>query len=204
MTSATPPVRPSTSGSRLLQLAARFPLATFLILGFSLGYALAFLWGLAYRGVIPGGGLAAALHIAPDELTGGASGAVAVSGRAVRDLGGQRPRRGAEPLPPGLPLAGKSRLVADGPARAASPHRGFGPADGRPAPLRRRPLIPRQPADASAGQLHCHQPLGRGRLDRAVPDPAGGTPQLAHRRLPDCDTVRSDSPAVAVLPRRNR
>jgi membrane protease YdiL (CAAX protease family) len=32
---------------------------------------LAFIWGLAYRGVIPGGGLAAALHIAPDELTGG-------------------------------------------------------------------------------------------------------------------------------------
>ena len=71
MTSETPPVRLSTSGSRLLRVAARFPLATFLILGFSLGYALAFLWGLAYRGVIPGGGLAAALHIAPDELTGG-------------------------------------------------------------------------------------------------------------------------------------
>jgi membrane protease YdiL (CAAX protease family) len=71
MTSETPPVRPSTSGSRLLQVAARFPLATFLLLGFSLAYALAFLWGLAYRGVIPGGGLAAALHIAPDELTGG-------------------------------------------------------------------------------------------------------------------------------------
>ena len=69
MTSTTPPVRPSIS--RLLQLAARFPLATFLVLGFSLGYALAFLWGLAYRGVIPGGGLADALHIAPDELTGG-------------------------------------------------------------------------------------------------------------------------------------
>jgi hypothetical protein len=62
MTSATPPVRPSTSGSRLLQLAARFPLATFLILGFSLAYPLAFIWGLAYHGVIPGGGLAAALH----------------------------------------------------------------------------------------------------------------------------------------------
>ena len=72
MRSATPPVQPSASGSRLRQLAARFPLATFLILGFSLGYALAFLWGLAYHGVIPGGGLAAALHIAPDELTGGA------------------------------------------------------------------------------------------------------------------------------------
>ena len=72
MTSATPPVRPSTSGSRLLRVAAQFPLATFLILGFSLAYALAFLWGLAYHGVIPGGGLAAALHIAPDELTGGA------------------------------------------------------------------------------------------------------------------------------------
>jgi uncharacterized protein len=71
MTSDTPPVRLSTSGSRLLRVAARFPLATFLILGFSLGYALAFIWGLAYRGVIPGGGLAAALHIAPDELTGG-------------------------------------------------------------------------------------------------------------------------------------
>ena len=72
MTSATPPVRPSTSGSRLLRVAAQFPLATFLILGFSLAYALALLWGLAYHGVIPGGGLAAALHIAPDELTGGA------------------------------------------------------------------------------------------------------------------------------------
>jgi CAAX protease family protein len=72
MTSATPPVRPSTSDGRLLRVAARFPLATFLILGFSLAYALALLWGLAYHGVIPGGGLAAALHIAPDELTGGA------------------------------------------------------------------------------------------------------------------------------------
>ena len=72
MTSATPPVRQSTSGSRLLRVAAQFPLATFLILGFSLAYALALLWGLAYHGVIPGGGLAAALHIAPDELTGGA------------------------------------------------------------------------------------------------------------------------------------
>ena len=71
MRSATPPVRPSTSGSRLLQAAARRPLATFLVLGFSLAYALAFLWGLAYHGVIPGGGLAAVLHIAPDELTGG-------------------------------------------------------------------------------------------------------------------------------------
>ena len=72
MTSATPPVRPSTSDSRLLRVAARFPLATFLILGFSLAYALAFIWGLAYNGVIPGGGLAAVLNIAPDELTGGA------------------------------------------------------------------------------------------------------------------------------------
>ncbi|HEX6758456.1 MAG TPA: type II CAAX endopeptidase family protein [Propionibacteriaceae bacterium] len=72
MTSATPPVRPSTSGSRLLRVAARFPLATFLVLGFSLAYALAFIWGLAYNGVIPGGGLAAVLNIAPDELTGGA------------------------------------------------------------------------------------------------------------------------------------
>jgi membrane protease YdiL (CAAX protease family) len=72
MTSATQPVRPSTSGSRLLRVATRFPLATFLVLGFSVGYALAFIWGLAYHGVIPGGGLADALNIAPDELTGGA------------------------------------------------------------------------------------------------------------------------------------
>ena len=71
MRSATPPVRPSTSGSRLLQAVARRPLAAFLLLGFSLAYALAFLWGLAYHSVIPGGGLASALHIAPDELTGG-------------------------------------------------------------------------------------------------------------------------------------
>jgi uncharacterized protein len=72
MRSATPPAGPATSGSRLRQLAARRPLTTFLVLGFSLAYTLAFLWGLAYHGVIPGGGLAAALHIAPDELTGGA------------------------------------------------------------------------------------------------------------------------------------
>jgi uncharacterized protein len=71
MTSATLPGGPSTSGSRLRGVAARFPLTAFLILGLALGYALAFLWGLAYHGVIPGGGLAAALHIAPDELTGG-------------------------------------------------------------------------------------------------------------------------------------
>ena len=72
MTSETPPLRPSMSGSRLLRVAGRFPLATFLILGFALAYALAFIWGLAYHGVIPGGGLADALNIAPDELTGGA------------------------------------------------------------------------------------------------------------------------------------
>jgi uncharacterized protein len=72
MTSATPPGRPSTPGSWLRWVAARRPLTTFLILGLALGYALALLWGLAYHGVIPGGGLAAALHIAPDELTGGA------------------------------------------------------------------------------------------------------------------------------------
>lgn len=72
MTAAIPPVRPSASGSRLLRVAARRPLATFLLIGFSLGYALAFIWGLAYHGVIPGGGLADALNIAPDELTGGA------------------------------------------------------------------------------------------------------------------------------------
>jgi uncharacterized protein len=71
MTSETPPAPLSTSGSRLQRVAARFPLATFLILGFTLAYALAFLWGLAYHGLIPGGRLTAALHIAPDELTGG-------------------------------------------------------------------------------------------------------------------------------------
>jgi len=38
----------------------------------SLGYTLAFVWGLAHNGVIPGGGLADALHIAPDELVGAA------------------------------------------------------------------------------------------------------------------------------------
>src|SRR5215204_3913682 len=38
----------------------------------SFGYTLAFVWGLAHNGVIPGGGLADALHIAPDELVGAA------------------------------------------------------------------------------------------------------------------------------------
>jgi uncharacterized protein len=55
------------------RLAARRPLTTFLILGLSLAYTLAFVWGLAYHGVIPGGGLADTLHIAPDELTGAAT-----------------------------------------------------------------------------------------------------------------------------------
>jgi uncharacterized protein len=55
------------------RLAARRPLTTFLILGLSLAYTLAFVWGLAYHGVIPGGGLADTLHIAPDELAGAAT-----------------------------------------------------------------------------------------------------------------------------------
>ena len=106
MTSATPPVRPSTSGSRLLRVAAQFPLATFLILGFSLAYALALLWGLAYHGVIPGGGLAAALHIAPDELTGGAL-VLSLFPAALFVTWVTSGRVGvAKPFPPGLPLAG--------------------------------------------------------------------------------------------------
>lgn len=59
--------------SPLRRLAARRPLTAFLVLGLSLGYTLAFVWGLAYYGVIPGGGLADALHIAPDELVGAAT-----------------------------------------------------------------------------------------------------------------------------------
>lgn len=57
----------------LRRMAARRPLTAFLFLGLSLGYTLAFVWGLAHRGVIPGGGLADALHIAPDELVGAAT-----------------------------------------------------------------------------------------------------------------------------------
>lgn len=57
----------------LRALAARRPLIAFVLLGLSLGYTLAFVWGLAYYGVIPGGGLASALHIAPDELVGAAT-----------------------------------------------------------------------------------------------------------------------------------
>jgi uncharacterized protein len=69
--------RPSTVGSSqqswLRRFAARRPLTAFLVLGMSLGYTLAFVWGLAYNGVIPGGGLADALNIAPDELVGAAT-----------------------------------------------------------------------------------------------------------------------------------
>ena len=71
MTSTTPTVELRTSQGRLRRLAAQRPLTTFLVLGFTLAYTLAFVWGLAYHGVIPGGGLADALHIAPDELAGG-------------------------------------------------------------------------------------------------------------------------------------
>jgi uncharacterized protein len=72
MTSTPSTVRPSTQYSWLRRFAARRPLTAFLVLGMSLGYTLAFVWGLAYYGVIPGGGLADALHIAPDELVGAA------------------------------------------------------------------------------------------------------------------------------------
>ena len=71
MTSTTPTVEVQTSQGRLRRLAARRPLTMFLVLGFSLAYTLAFVWGLAYHGVIAGGGLADALHIAPEELAGG-------------------------------------------------------------------------------------------------------------------------------------
>src|SRR5918994_4764824 len=73
MTSRPSTARSSTEYSWLRRFAARRPLTTFLILGMSLGYTLAFVWGLAYYGVIPGGGLADALHIAPDELVGAAT-----------------------------------------------------------------------------------------------------------------------------------
>lgn len=51
-------------------LAARHPIATFLVGGLSMAYALMLLWGLAYHGTIPGGSLADKLHVAPDELAG--------------------------------------------------------------------------------------------------------------------------------------
>ena len=72
MTSRPSTTRSSTEYSWLRRFAGRRPLTAFLILGMSLGYTLAFIWGLAYYGVIPGGGLADALHIAPDELVGAA------------------------------------------------------------------------------------------------------------------------------------
>ena len=56
MTSTTPTVELQTSQGRLRRLAARRPLTMFLVLGFSLAYTLAFVWGLAYHGVIAGGG----------------------------------------------------------------------------------------------------------------------------------------------------
>jgi membrane protease YdiL (CAAX protease family) len=71
MTTAPTTTPSSTRYSRFRRLAARRPLTAFLLLGLSLGYTLALVWGLAYHGVIPGGGLAGALHIAPDELAGG-------------------------------------------------------------------------------------------------------------------------------------
>ena len=67
---STPSTVGSSQQSWLRRFAARRPLTAFLVLGMSLGYTLAFVWGLAYNGVIPGGGLADALNIAPDELVG--------------------------------------------------------------------------------------------------------------------------------------
>jgi uncharacterized protein len=73
MTSTPSIAQSSTHYSWLRRFAARRPLTAFLALGMSLGYSLALVWGLAYNGLIPGGGLADALHIAPDELVGAAT-----------------------------------------------------------------------------------------------------------------------------------
>ena len=74
VTTSTPSTaRSSTAVQLVARFAVRRPLTAFLVLGMSLGYTLAFVWGLAYNGVIPGGGLADALHIAPDELVGAAT-----------------------------------------------------------------------------------------------------------------------------------
>jgi membrane protease YdiL (CAAX protease family) len=66
--SGLPPVVSTRRGPRWL--AARHPIATFLVGGLSMAYALMLLWGLAYHRTIPGGSLADKLHIAPDELAG--------------------------------------------------------------------------------------------------------------------------------------
>jgi uncharacterized protein len=73
MTPTRSTVHSSAQHSWLRRFAVRRPLTAFLVLGMSLGYTLAFVWGLAYYGVIPGGGLADALQIAPDELVGAAT-----------------------------------------------------------------------------------------------------------------------------------
>jgi uncharacterized protein len=73
MTPTRSTVHSSAQHSWLRRFAVRRPLTAFLVLGMSLGYTLAFVWGLAYYGVIPGGGLADALQIAPDELVGSAT-----------------------------------------------------------------------------------------------------------------------------------
>jgi len=64
-----PPASPLLRGG-LRGLTARRPLVTFVVMGLSLAYALMLAWGLAYRGVIPGGSLADRLDVAPDELAG--------------------------------------------------------------------------------------------------------------------------------------
>lgn len=70
MTSTPSTARSSTEYSWLRRFAARRPLTAFLVLGMSLGYTLAFVWGLAYYGVIPGGGLAAHCTSRPMSLSG--------------------------------------------------------------------------------------------------------------------------------------
>jgi len=56
--------------SRLRGLIARRPITAFLMIAFALAYPLMALPILASRGMIPGGSVPAALHIAPDEMAG--------------------------------------------------------------------------------------------------------------------------------------
>lgn len=51
--------------------ARRRPLTVFFVIGFATAYTLAALWGLAYHGMLPGGGAADAVGLKPDELAGG-------------------------------------------------------------------------------------------------------------------------------------
>jgi len=84
---STPSTARSSQQSWLRRFAVRRPLTAFLVLGMSLGYTLAFVWGLAYNGVIPGGGLADALNIAARRACRRSDPDRSLPGRPVRDLG---------------------------------------------------------------------------------------------------------------------